>query len=57
MPDHNTFANFIWQIADLLCGPYRPQQYERMILPMTMVRPFTRIATSGTSQLNVGGPE
>jgi type I restriction enzyme M protein len=24
MPDHNYFANLIWQIADLLRGPYRP---------------------------------
>jgi len=23
MPDHNYFANLIWQIADLLRGPYR----------------------------------
>ena len=29
MPDHNYFANLIWQIADLLRGPYRPPQYER----------------------------
>jgi hypothetical protein len=27
--DHNFFANLIWQIADLLRGPYRPPQYER----------------------------
>ena len=24
--DHNAFANLIWQIADLLRGPYRPPQ-------------------------------
>ncbi|MGH8489744.1 MAG: N-6 DNA methylase, partial [Gammaproteobacteria bacterium] len=24
MPNHNYFANLIWQIADLLRGPYRP---------------------------------
>jgi hypothetical protein len=24
MPDHAYFANLIWQIADLLRGPYRP---------------------------------
>lgn len=27
MSDHY-FANLIWQIADLLRGPYRPPQYE-----------------------------
>ncbi len=40
MPDHNYFANLIWQIADLLRGPYRPPQYERVILPMTVLRRF-----------------
>src|SRR5262245_42146645 len=38
MPDHKHFANLIWQIADLLRGPYRPPQYERVMLPMTALR-------------------
>jgi type I restriction enzyme M protein len=38
--DHNFFANLIWQIADLLRGPYRPPQYERVMLPMTVLRRF-----------------
>jgi type I restriction enzyme M protein len=40
MPDHSHFANLIWQIADLLRGPYRPPQYERVMLPMTVLRRF-----------------
>jgi type I restriction enzyme M protein len=40
MPDHNYFANLIWQIADLLRGPYRLPQYERVMLPMTVLRRF-----------------
>src|SRR5215510_7028334 len=40
MPDHNYFANLIWQIADLLRGPYRPREYERVMLPMTVLRRF-----------------
>jgi len=28
MSDHTTLANHIWQIADLLRGPYRPPQDE-----------------------------
>ena len=40
MPDHSYFANVIWQIADLLRGPYRPPQYERVMLPMTVLRRF-----------------
>ena len=40
MADHSYFANLIWQIADLLRGPYRPPQYERVMLPMTVPRRF-----------------
>src|SRR3972149_6056791 len=40
MPDHHEISNFIWQIADLLRGPYRPPQYERVMLPMTVLRRF-----------------
>jgi type I restriction enzyme M protein len=40
MPDHTYFSNLIWQIADLLRGPYRPPQYERVMLPMTVLRRF-----------------
>jgi type I restriction enzyme M protein len=40
MSDTTTFANLIWQIADLLRGPYRPPQYERVMLPMTVLRRF-----------------
>ena len=38
--DHHQISSFIWQIADLLRGPYRPPQYERVILPMTVLRRF-----------------
>ncbi|WP_160715346.1 type I restriction-modification system subunit M [Chitinophaga solisilvae] len=40
MSNHNNHINFIWQIADLLRGPYRPPQYERVMLPMTVLRRF-----------------
>jgi type I restriction enzyme M protein len=43
MPDHSYFANLIWQIADLLRGPYRPPQYERVMLPMTVLRRFDSV--------------
>jgi type I restriction-modification system DNA methylase subunit len=31
-------ANFIWSVADLLRGPYRPNQYKDVMLPMTVLR-------------------
>lgn len=40
MVNHQEHANLIWQIADLLRGPYRPPQYERVMLPMTVLRRF-----------------
>src|SRR5688572_3205812 len=47
MPDHNYFSNLIiWQIADLLRGPYRPPQYERVMLPMTALRRFDCVLAS-----------
>jgi type I restriction enzyme M protein len=40
MADHHQLSNFIWQVADLLRGPYRPPQYERVMLPLTVLRRF-----------------
>jgi type I restriction enzyme M protein len=40
MPSHHDHANLIWQIAELLRGPYRTPQYERVMLPMTVLRRF-----------------
>lgn len=31
-------ANFIWSIANLLRGPYKPKEYGDVILPMTILR-------------------
>lgn len=38
--DFKPLSNFIWAVADLLRGPYRPPQYERVMLPMTVLRRF-----------------
>jgi hypothetical protein len=32
------FADFVFKIADKLRGPYRPPQYRRVMLPMTVLR-------------------
>jgi type I restriction enzyme M protein len=31
-------AAFIWSVADLLRGPYRPNQYKDVMLPLTVLR-------------------
>jgi type I restriction enzyme M protein len=61
MADHAQFSNLIWQIADLLRGPYRPPQYERVMLPMTVLRRFdcvlaeTKAAVVATHEKVKGG--
>ena len=40
MASHHDLSNFIWSVADLLRGPYRPPQYERVMLPLTVLRRF-----------------
>ena len=46
MPDRNYFSSLIWQIADLPHGPYRPPQYERVMLPVTVLRRFDSVLAS-----------
>jgi type I restriction enzyme M protein len=41
--NHEQLANFIWSVADLLRGPYRPPQYERVMLPLTVLRRFDAV--------------
>jgi type I restriction enzyme M protein len=36
-----TDANLIWKIADLLRGPYQPNQYGDVILPFTTCAALT----------------
>jgi type I restriction enzyme M protein len=51
MPSHHELANLIWQIADLLRGPYRPPQYERVMLPMTVLRRFDCVLATTKAQV------
>jgi type I restriction enzyme M protein len=37
---HSQLANFIWSICNLLRGPYRRNEYRKVILPLTVVRRF-----------------
>ena len=36
--NHENLIGFIWSIANKLRGPYRPPQYRRVMLPMTILR-------------------
>ncbi len=46
MSKSHDLSNFIWSIADLLRGPYRPPQYERVMLPLVVLRRFDCVLES-----------
>ena len=37
---HSQMANFIWSICNLLRGPYKRNEYRKVILPLTILRRF-----------------
>ena len=51
MASHSDLANLIWQIADLLRGPYRPPQYERVMLPFVVLRRFDCVLAETKSKV------
>ena len=38
MNDFGEKVSFIWSVADLLRGPYKPAQYGKVTLPLTVLR-------------------
>jgi len=41
--DFRKLSDAIWDVADLLRGPYRPPQYERVMLPLAVLRRFDAV--------------
>ena len=37
---HSELVNFVWGICNLLRGPYKPSEYRKVILPLTVLRRF-----------------
>src|SRR3954463_12485224 len=37
---HSHLAGFIWSICNLLRGPYKRNEYRKVILPLTVLRRF-----------------
>lgn len=35
---HKALAGKIWEIANRLCGPYRPPQFRLVMLPLVLLR-------------------
>ena len=38
MENFSEKVNFIWSIADLIRGPFKPVEYQDVILPFTVLR-------------------
>ncbi len=43
---HKQLANFIWGICNLLRGPYKRNEYRKVILPLTVLRRFDCLLAS-----------
>ena len=43
---HRQLANRVWKICNLLRGPYRRNEYRKVILPLTVLRRFDCVLTS-----------
>src|SRR5881275_1464526 len=37
---HSQIAGFIWSVCNLLRGPYKRNEYRKVILPLTVLRRF-----------------
>lgn len=51
-------AGLIWQICNLLCGPYACNKYRKVILPLMVLRRFDCLLTLSTDgQTSAGQAE
>lgn len=49
--NHTSLAGFIWSICNLLRGPYKRNEYRKVILPLTVLRRFDCILASTKPQV------
>jgi type I restriction enzyme M protein len=48
---HHQMANFIWSICNLLRGPYKRNEYRKVILPLTILRRFDSVLAPTKAQV------
>ena len=52
---HTEMASLIWRICNLLRGPYKRNEYRKVILPLTVLRRFDCVlAATGTRGAGAG---
>jgi type I restriction enzyme M protein len=54
---HTQLANFIWSICNLLRGPYKRNEYRKVILPLTVLRRFDCLLTPTKAQVLAEHPK
>ena len=52
--NHTQLASFIWSICNLLRGPYKRNEYRKVILPLTVLRRFDCLLESTKGQVLSG---
>ncbi len=58
MPEtHSQLANFIWSICNLLRGPYKRNEYRKVILPLTVLRRFDCLLAPTKAQVLTEHPK
>ena len=53
---HAQLANFIWSICNLLRGPYKRNEYRKVILPLTVLRRFDCLLAPTKAQVLAAHP-
>src|SRR5712691_2950814 len=48
---HTQLASFIWSICNLLRGPYKRNEYRKVILPLTVLRRFDYLLAPAKTQV------
>ena len=54
---HSELANFIWSICNLLRGPYKRNEYRKVILPLTVLRRFDCVLDSSKAEVLAQHPK
>jgi type I restriction enzyme M protein len=54
---HTQLANFIWSICNLLRGPYKRNEYRKVILPLTVLRRFDCLLAPTKAQVLAEHPK
>ena len=51
MENFSDKVSFIWSVANLIRGPYRPNQYKDVMLPLTVLRRLDCVLESTKDQV------